>query len=390
MRIQSLIASAVRNGPWLRAARRQVAPRTDGAPRPASALREEILTGGLDAERALALADALEREGRLVEAVDALVVAGRLRRDPGLERRLVRLRRAAVAQLDTSLAPVTWPHFALEDGPLPPPGPLEIRAAELTPRTLRTGIQRHGHLLVRGLVPPARVARLCEAIDRTFDAQKAVAATGGSAETAPWCDPLDDLPDGAAHRAMVRAAHGVLAVDSPRALFEFFETVHDLGIDALLTAYLGERPGLSAQKCTLRRVDASDWKIRLSNWHQDGAFLGRGIRTVDAWFALSPCGRDAPGMDLVPVRLPRLLPRGEGGTAFDWTVAPETIARELPGVPIWRPEFEAGDVLFFDDWSLHRTAADEGMPNLRYAIESWWFAPSAYLEESFPATFLLA
>jgi len=47
-------------------------------------------------------------------------------------------------------------------------------------------------------------------------------------------------------------------------------------------------------------------------------------------------------------------------------------------VPIWRPEFEPGDVLFFDDRCLHRTAAELGMPNVRYAIESWFFAPSVY------------
>ena len=81
----------------------------------------------------------------------------------------------------------------------------------------------------------------------------------------------------------------------------------------------------------LRRADAS---LHASTWHQDGAFLGEGIRTVDAWFALSRCGRDAPGLEVIPVRLERVLPTGEAGTYFDWTVSPETITRELPG--IWR------------------------------------------------------
>ena len=35
-------------------------------------------------------------------------------------------------------------------------------------------------------------------------------------------------------------------------------------------------------------------------------------------------------------------------------------------------------MLLFDELAVHRTAADEGMPNVRYAIESWFFAPSAY------------
>jgi hypothetical protein len=186
---------------------------------------------------------------------------------------------------------------------------------------------------------------------------------------------------------MVRAAHGVLAADAPRALVEHLETVQDVGLRSMIAAYLGERPALSIMKCTLRRADPSDWRIRLSNWHQDGAFLGQGIRTLNVWVALSRCGRDAPGMELIPRRLTGLISRGEEGAQFDWTVSNETIARELPGVPIWRPEFEPGDVLMFDHWSLHRTAADEGMTNVRYAIESWFFAPSVYPGD--PATMLL-
>jgi hypothetical protein len=380
MRIKSLLA----------AARKRASPgvgRDTPAAAPADVVRDEMLARGLDAERAAALADALEAEGRLLEAVDALVVANRLRRDAATERRLVRLRRAAYAQLDPALAPSAWPHFALGDEPEAPEGPREVRAAELTPAVMRTGILRHGHLLVRGLVPPARVARLREAIDRTFSAQEWVAALGIQPDTAPWCDPLEGIPDGANHRLMVRASHGVLTVDSPRTLFEFLETVREVGLERMIAGYLGERPALSAMKCTLRRADAQDWRIRLSNWHQDGSFLGQGIRTVSAWFALSACGRDAAGIDLVPIRLQRFLTRGESGTQFDWTVATDTIARELAGVPIWRPEFDAGDVLLFDHWSLHRTAADEHMTSMRYAIESWFFAPSVYPGD--PSTMLV-
>src|SRR5262249_41392969 len=87
---------------------------------------------------------------------------------------------------------------------------------------------------------------------------------------------------------------------------------------------------------------------------------------------------DAPGMEVIPIRLERVLPVGEGASHYGWTVSPETVARELPGVPIWRPEFEEGDVLLFDHLTLHRTAADEGMPNVRYAIGGWSFAPSVY------------
>ncbi len=353
-------------------------------PRDATAAREDVLEHGLSAERALALGNALEAEGRLLEAVDALTDANRLRRDTDVERRLVRLRRAAFTQLDRSLSPPSWPPEVPEDRPGQAEGPPIISAAELTPGILRNGIRRHGALLVRGLVPLERVVRMRRAIDAAFHAQEAAAIGWFTPETRAWCDLLEDVPNGDDRRLWTRVAQAVLVADSPRAFFEFMDTIRDTGVERLLTAYLGERPTLAMEKCTLRRIGAGDWKVRYANWHQDGSFLGKGIRTVDAWFSLCKSGRDAPGMEIVPRRLDRLLPTGEHGAFYDWCVSPETIARELPGMAMWRPDFEEGDVLFFDEMCLHRTVAEEGMTQLRYSIESWFFASSVYPAEWTP------
>ena len=344
-----------------------VAPTRPGV----DALREEILEHGLDAPRARALAEALEADGRLLEAVEAFATANRLQRDPVVERHLVRLRHAAFAQLDRSLPPPSWPPYVPEDGPRAA-GPPQVTPRELTPAVVRNGILRHGCVWVRGLVPPARVARLVETIDRTFDAHDACARGAGHSE---YFDAFEAIPNGEEMRGWIRDGLGVLTADSPRGLHEFLETVRELRLDELIGSFLGERPVLSAEKCTLRRVDSSP---TIAAWHQDGAFMGQGIRTVNAWIALSRCGRDAPGLDVIPVRLDELLPTGEDGAIFDWSVAPQTIAREVAGVAVWRPEFEAGDVLLFDHLCLHRTAVDPGMERLRYAIESWFFAASVY------------
>jgi hypothetical protein len=235
------------------------------------------------------------------------------------------------------------------------------------------------------------VACLRDAVDRTFEAHRVVAGVGPSEETRPWCDPFEGVPDLDAHRFMVRAASGILAADAPRALYELLETMRSLRIDAMVAEYFGERPALSVKKCTLRRLRVRDWRVYwrlfLANWHQDGAFLGKDVRTVNAWFALSACGRRAPGMELVPLRLERLLATGAHETSFDWTVSRRTIARALPGVAVWEPEFQAGDALFFDHWFLHRTAPRFGQWRTRHAVETWFFAPSAYADD--PATALV-
>jgi ectoine hydroxylase-related dioxygenase (phytanoyl-CoA dioxygenase family) len=160
-------------------------------------------------------------------------------------------------------------------------------------------------------------------------------------------------------------------------LFGFFGRA---GLKPVLTDYLGERPVLSANKCTLRRVPTDT----NTDWHQDGAFLGDGIRAVNVWVALSDCGVEAPGLDLVPRRFDRVLETGTGGAFFDWAVGPDVVAVAAQEAPVVRPRFSAGDALIFDELFLHRTAVDAAMTRSRYAIESWFFAPSSYPDGQVP------
>ena len=58
--------------------------------------------------------------------------------------------------------------------------------------------------------------------------------------------------------------------------------------------------------------------------------------------------------------------------------------RVADGVAVVRPEFEAGDALLFDHLFLHRTAVAPGMSLERHAMETWFFAPSAYPKGQIP------
>ena len=97
----------------------------------------------------------------------------------------------------------------------------------------------------------------------------------------------------------------------------------------------------------------------------EASFLGPGIRAVNVWLALSRCGRDAPGLDLLPRRLDHIVETGTHGSYFDWAVGPDLVATLAEETPIVRPEFEAGDALVFDDLFLHRTAVAEGVRIMR-------------------------
>src|SRR5262249_41749247 len=159
-------------------------------------------------------------------------------------------------------------------------GPAIVTPSELTPGVLRLAILRNGCLLVRGLVAPTQTARLRDAIDRAFEAREATLARRATAETAVWYDPVERVPKDAS-RTWVRLGQGVLAADSPRAFFEFLETVREIGLDRIIAGYFGERPALSIEKTTLRRSDVpSPVNVapgrRLSgDGHPDGRCLDR-------------------------------------------------------------------------------------------------------------------
>ena len=64
------------------------------------------------------------------------------------------------------------------------------------------------------------------------------------------------------------------------------------------------------------------------------------------------------------------------------------MAEECAGeLGIKRPIFQPGDVMLFDELFLHSTAADPGMTETRYAIETWSSAPRAFPDEYTPLAF---
>jgi hypothetical protein len=115
-----------------------------------------------------------------------------------------------------------------------------------------------------------------------------------------------------------------------------------------------------------------------TDFHQDGAFLGREIRALNVWLALSDCGGDADarGLEFVPHRLDLIRESARDSDVFDWAVSATTAERLADGL-IAGPRFAPGDGLLFDELLLHRTAVSARAQD-RYAIESWFFAASSY------------
>lgn len=331
----------------------------------------------------LAEAAALEAAGRQFEAIGLLTEANRSGRDPRIEERLVELRHRAAETLDRHPLPdqVPLPTVEPPDGTLP-----ELSPDELDVASLRRGLAQHGCVLVRQLIPTERALELAGGIDTALEAFDAGAEGAPVADTSPWYVPFKPASGKyrvGGRRNWVRASGGVWSADSPRMLFELLEMVEETGVGELITEHLGERPALSANKCTLRRVPVDS----NTNWHQDGAFLGAEVRTVNLWLSLSHCGRDAPGLDIIPQRIDHVVETGTEGAIFDWSVSPQVVSSFEETTPALRPEFAPGDAMLFDQFFLHRTAVTPEMTRERHAIETWFFAPSAYPEGQIPLVY---
>lgn len=136
-----------------------------------------------------------------------------------------------------------------------------------------------------------------------------------------------------------------------------------------------------ANKWVLRRSPAG---VQGTDFHQDGAFLGEGIRTVDCWIALSHCGPGTgrPAIELIPRRFNEILSTG-GDATLPWAIAEAATLEAANGVPLCSPVFEPGDAMFFDERLPHRTTQGPEL-NRRYAVESWFVAPSSYPDKHVP------
>ncbi len=338
-----------------------------------------------DVVRAIEQAEQLAADGAVRDAIDLLTHANRAAQHAELERALVGLRRQGAA--DVAVQPPAAPRPALVASPSG--GDIvELAPGELTSSALRHGFAQSGCALVRGLVSAERAATLAAGIDAALAAYDA--ATSGSGAVDPgWYDP-GPMPDRVSpglpedvHRSFLRSRGSLWTVDSPRMTFDLFEMIEQTGLGSLMTDFLGERPLMSAIKGTLRRMPP---EVDIDGrWHQDGAFLGEQVGAFNCWLALTPCGTDAPGLDVVPKRLDGIVPND--GARYDWAVADDAVLQAASGTPIVRPLFDAGDALIFDHLLLHRTGASREMTKPRYAIESWFFAPSAYPTGQLPVLY---
>lgn len=330
-------------------------------------------------------ADALEADGRWLEAIARWSDLNRAAPSSEIETRLIALRhRAADAMGRPDPAP-SWDRAYEDPFPQVRGRAPEVTRAGLTAEVLGGAIRHHGCLLVRGLLGAEVAVDLASTISRVFEALGAP-ASGSPDETSGWYapDPVYTRrnPNPGLARAMVQGHGAIFAADSPRGFFEVVQALDAAGVPEIVAEYFGEPALATVDKFSLRRMHPQPAPA----WHQDGSFLDDAVRTVDVWIALSECGEstESPGLEILPRRLEQLVECGAPGSRVQIEVLDDEVRRAGDGVLPVSPTFQPGDALLFDHLFLHTPGTGPGFTKDRYAIECWMFPPSSIQQSYVP------
>ncbi len=268
-----------------------------------------------------------------------------------------------------------------------------IHVSELNPELLRNAIEGSGYLIVREFLNRKQSGIIRESIDNALNSRFEAYEIGCLEDAdGPWYYPSPYFPE--KHEAFsnlgkskkYQRSGSFRVIDSPRGTSRVLSVYKQLNLPGLLESYFGEPAVIAVRKWVFRLVNPiKDGPTGVGGgWHQDGQFMGEGIQALNLWVALSECGQgtDAPGISLLPKRLNEILEYGTGGAKLNWVVGREVVEAQAKEAPIVSPHFQAGDALFFDHYSLHRSGKYAGQTKQRYALESWFYAGSAHADNA--------
>lgn len=320
-------------------------------------------------------------EGALAE----LSNANSRRPDVALERAMVDLLLHApqnISQKPASLAGLPEADKRFIEGSIP-----EVAFADMSVSVLQSAIEHTGYLIVRGFFEGHQAGMVRECVDSAFDARANALSGVPGADGSPWYYSSPNF-SGGGHVAYANRQGGAApkrsgatrVIDSPRSTLKLMELYSSRGVPDLVRGYFSEEAVIAARKWVFRLIEPIPAKRDSigGGWHQDGQFMGEGVSALNLWVALSDCGEGtaAPGIALLPRRFREILEYGTRGARMDWVVGSELVEELAENAPVVCPHFAAGDALFFDHYSLHRSGHGANQSERRYALESWFYSRS--------------
>ncbi|HVI31442.1 phytanoyl-CoA dioxygenase family protein [Phenylobacterium sp.] len=273
-----------------------------------------------------------------------------------------------------------------------------FEAASLSPRQVAAALRERGAVLVRGALDAASIEvletaaiassrSLAEMIGRPVNDMPICfsdPATGQAGGLSTWNGgPYPDFPGALAESGMDRSWYYEGRRNYKIRFWEngasFPNVILGLVLRSRLleiaTTYFGDDVVSPYSHNTVRYQSASISDFSYA-FHQDGSFHSRHPDEhagLTIWAPFTPCGVDAPGLEVSPYRIDRILPP-PAGVAEPYLFIEDGVAREACQDRFWRPVMDRGDVLIFDHFAVHRSAIDPGMSRTRYSADVRLFA----------------
>ena len=275
----------------------------------------------------------------------------------------------------------------------------EVSAADFRTDILKNAMQQKGCLIVRDFFSSGETAKMKDYIDYAF------AVCNGDRPIEKYLAKKVDLGDllektkadiverqktnntyadttklGRNLTQALNKDRSLLTVRSPLVAEKILALFEKKGLKKLMNEYFENEPCASIYKWVLRKVKTE----RAIDFHQDGAFMGDEIDSLNCWIPLSDCGpgNDAPGLDVVPVRLMKTFAKGSG--MLDWSISSQAVIDHYGEQAIVSPVFNKGDLLLFDHLLIHRPQYDPDHSQERYAIETWFFDSHNFPKNQLP------
>jgi ectoine hydroxylase-related dioxygenase (phytanoyl-CoA dioxygenase family) len=133
--------------------------------------------------------------------------------------------------------------------------------------------------------------------------------------------------------------------------------------------YLRKEP-VPSHITALRRVTPGNGATILP-YHQDQSVMGK--PSLNLWVALTPCGRAAPGLEIVLTGRTELLethaPEETQFATNRSQIDPKLVEQTFGSGALWHPEFEPGDAMIFKGTTVHRSYVTAGMAEPRLSAE---------------------
>lgn len=276
----------------------------------------------------------------------------------------------------------------------------EVAAADLNIDVVTTAIRDKGCLIVRGFFSSHEVNTLRAYVDYAFalhnndsrlgkylrkrlDVSEVLRKTRSDVEEKRKVNPTysDTLKTGRNLGQPFANNRSYLVAQTPIVSERILALYESRGLKALLAQYFGNDPCASIYKWVMRRSPPPD---NAHDFHQDGAFMGDAIASLNTWVPLTDCGpgQGAHGLDIVPARLMRSFAKGTG--ILDWSITPQAVVDQFGEEAIVSPVFKRGDLFLFDHLLVHRTQSMPTHTEQRYALETWFFDSQNFPKNQIP------